>query len=299
MIAYVNGRFVGDRNAAISIRDHGFLYGDGAYETIRVYNGEPFDLDAHVRRLARSARIIGLRLPWGAAYLARSAMTVLRRNRHRDAVLRIQFTSGRGPYGFDRAGCRPTLVISSTPLAAAAGGRRLGLKAAIVPIRRVDPAALSPTAKSMNALNGVLAKRAAVDLGADEAILLTGAGWVAEGSVSNVFVVTNGRVSTPPADGTILAGVVRRRVIALGRRTGLPVAERHLRIHDVWSADEIFITNAVMEVAPVLSLRIPPGVGHRAGTRRLAPGPITLRLQEAYRSAVERVLQRRRRPDTR
>lgn len=283
-LVFLNGRFVPENEATVSVMDHGFLYGDGVYETLRVYDGCVFSLDRHLRRLARSARGIRLRVPMSGPALARAIRRTVRLNGHREAVVRVTITRGPGPLGFDPRPCRHPTVVVQSRLFRPYPERfyRRGIAAAIVSVRRNSPASLPPEVKSTSCLNGILAKAEAIRLGADEGIMLSLDGSVAEGTVSNVFLVKGNRLKTPRLEGNLLAGVTREWVLRLARRSGLECFEDKIRWKDLLSADEVFLTNTTMEVMPVTRLVVsgPPVRRFRIGAGTV--GPLSRRLRELF-----------------
>ena len=292
MIVYLNGRFVSDKKATISIFDRGFLYGDGVYETLRAYNGKVFLLREHLQRLNES--LLGIRLPPPISLMdvGHAVRRVVRMNRHRDAAVRVIITRGPGPYGFDpRTARAPTVLVTSTPFDARSLERtRRGVTAAVVSIRRSPPSTVPPSVKSTNCLNGILARMEARELGAREGLMLTPDNWITEGSVSNVFIVHGGRVLTPAADGSILPGVTREWVMVLARSEGIPVEEDRVPLPELVSAEEVFVTSTLMEIAPVTRViynvtsrprEVPVGNGR--------PGPVTRRLIGLFRKSVRKL----------
>jgi branched-chain amino acid aminotransferase len=272
-----DGRLLPPARARISVFDRGFLYGDSIYEVLRTYGGRPFELPAHLKRLGRSAQLIGLRLPLPAAAFQRRIEAALRAARNRESYVRVIVTRGEGPIGLDPAlAVRPHVLVIVRPLhAPPAEIYRRGVSVSVVDVRRNLRQAIDPAAKTGNYLNNVLALREARARGGYEALMLDARGRVAEGSTSNVFAVFGARVVTPPLDG-ILAGVTRGLVLALTGRLGLEARERSLRPVDLRRADELFLTSTLRELVPIVRVD-----GRRVGSG--TPGPITLRLLEAFR----------------
>jgi branched-chain amino acid aminotransferase len=293
MIVFLNGKIISDKKATVSIYDHGFLYGDGVYETIRVYGGRPFMLDEHLRRLNNSMKGIRLVPPVSLMEIGRAVVKTVRANRHKEAVVRITVTRGPGPYGFDpRPLKNPTLAITSQPFTPYPKTfTTRGITAAIVSVRRNSPLSLPPTVKSTSCLNNILAKMEANDLGADEAIFLSQENYVAEGTVSNVFMVRGKTVMTPRLEGFLLSGVTRNLTCRLAREAGFHVEEKRLSPADLAAADEIFLTNTTMEVMPVTRLIV-----HIHSDRRIfalgpaspKPGPITRRLMALFKASTKK-----------
>ncbi len=274
MIVYLNGKFVSDKKARVSVFDHGFLYGDGVYETIRVYKGKPFLLREHLQRLNQSLLTLRLAPPLSLVDLGRVIQKVIQVNRNREAVVRVVLTRGPGPFGFDATLCRtPTLLVSSAPFDLQRLKRvRRGITAAVVSLRRNDPAALPPSVKSTSCLNGILAKMEAADLGAQEGLFLSGLNHLTEGTISNVFLVQRGMLRTPRADGSILPGVTRELVLRWAGQAGMPVDDGPVTLPMLVEADEVFLTSSLMEIAPVR--RIVYNVTSRPRSLRVGNGRI-------------------------
>ncbi|MBI3596166.1 MAG: aminotransferase class IV [Nitrospirae bacterium] len=281
MRIYLNSKFVDEQRAVISVLDHGFLYGDGVFETLRAYQGRLFRSDEHLRRLKESARGLEIFLPYTLPVLRRQLDETLLVNHLKNALLRICISRGCGPIGLDPALCRkPTFVI--IPRVFNGYNPRQyhhGLKIAIVSVRRTPRSVLDPQIKSANFLNNILAKIQAKRNRADEGLMLAVNGYLTEGSISNFFIVTRGRLYTPTVDLGILAGITRRLVIDLARQADIPVKETRLRPSDLYKADECFLTNTSMEIMPVAKAD-----GFTIGDGR--PGPVTRLLHEAYQEQV-------------
>ncbi|MDQ7857277.1 MAG: branched-chain-amino-acid transaminase [Armatimonadota bacterium] len=279
---YVNGRITTREEAAVPVYDHGYLYGDGIFEGIRVYGGRIFKLEEHLDRLYESARHILLEIPLARDEMRRAILETVRASGLRDAYIRPVVSRGPGDLGLDPRKCaRPTVVIivdaiQLYPAEAYARGLRLITAA----VRRPAPDALDGRIKSLNYLNNILARIEANRAGADEALLLTRDGYVCECSADNLFVVTRGEVWTPPPHLGLLRGVTRDTVLALAREAGLPAAERVFTLHDVYTADECFLTGTGAEVGPVVEVD-----GRRIGDGR--PGPVTARLVAAFRALAQ------------
>jgi len=243
---FLNEGVVPEEEALISVYDHGFLYGDGVYETMRSYDGVVFMLARHLERLARSAALIRLALP-SPSFFAGAVRETLAANRLTEAYIRITVSRGKGAIGLDPDLCpRPTFVVIAEPF------RRYpeawyqgGVKMIVAATRRNPADAVNPRIKSLNFLNNILAKIEAKEGGALEAVMLNEQGWIAEGTVSNVFFVRGGRLCTPSAEAGILDGITRELVIDLARGSGLEVGEGLFGVDDLLSADEVFFTNSV------------------------------------------------------
>ena len=277
----VNGRLTDDRQATISVFDHGFLYGAGVYETLRTYNGRPFLLDRHLRRLRASAAAIGLAVPLDdAAFGARidATMEAVDADEPPERYVRLVLTRGVGDLSYDPASCpEPSLVIIVRPHREVAPAvRERGVRLVVSSLLRNHPDALSPRIKSNNLLNNALAMQEALRAGADEALMCNYRGEIAECAQSNVFLVRDGEALTPPLATGLLEGVTRNFLFEIGPEAGIGVRERTLRLDEIGSADEIFITSTTREVLPVTTLD-----GRPIGTG--APGPITQALADAFR----------------
>lgn len=282
MKAWIDGAIVEGTEARIPVLDHGFLYGDGVFEGLRVYAGRVFRLDDHLRRLGTSARAIGLRLP-GTDALREIVLATARAHGAPDAYVRLIVTRGTGSLGVDPESCRAprTVCIVDDVTLFDAEKEAAGLDLVTVSVRRPAQDVLDPRVKSLNYLNSVLARREARLRGADDGLILNAAGNVAEASGANVFAVRDGAVLTPPATDGSLEGVTQRTLLELGRDLALPFAERSLGRTDLLGADEVFLAGTGARVVAVRSLdgETIPGA---------TPGPVTLRLREAYLDRARR-----------
>jgi branched-chain amino acid aminotransferase len=280
---YVDGRFVPKEEASVSVYDHGFLYGDGVFEGIRVYGGRVFKLDEHVRRLYESAKSILLEIPIPPEEMKRLILEAVRRNGLQDAYVRPIVTRGRGDLGIDPRKCgRPTVVVIVDQIQLyPERAYREGLRMITATHRKSPSDSLNPRIKSLNYLNQILARLEANLAGADEALMLNHEGYVCECSADNVFVVRSGEVWTPPAHLGILRGVTRDAVLDIARDLGIPAFERTFTLHDVYTADEVFLTGTGAEIGPVVWVD-----GRVIGSGK--PGPVTLRLLQAYRELTAR-----------
>jgi branched-chain amino acid aminotransferase len=299
MVVNVDGRVVPPADARVSVLDRGFLYGDSVYEVVRTYGGRPFELGPHLSRLAHSADRIGLGLRWPAERTAAELSRTLAAAQALPAAsvdpaaapwnvgewsARIVMTRGAGELGLDPALAAEPLAVIIVRDAAAPPLRAYqdGVAVAFAGHRRPPPDAVDPSAKTGAHLLHVLAVKEARAAGAHEALLLDGQGFVTEGSSSNLFVVRQGRLATPPPGAGILEGVTRRAVLALARAEGVPVDEVALRPEEVEGADEVFITSTLREILPVVRVgaRV---VGHGR------PGEVTARLHRAFRRMAAEV----------
>lgn len=277
MKIYLDGEFVEQDQAKVSVFDHGLLYGDGVFEGIRLYAGNLFRLDQHLDRLERSAKAILLAMPLSRADLARAVAETCRVNGLKDAYIRLVLTRGPGDLGLAPWSCsKPTCFIIASKIALYPPEHYVkGLAIVTVPTRRIGPAALPPTVKSLNYLNNILAKIEAKQYGALEAIMLNDQGYVAECTADNVFIVQKGVLLTPSASQGALEGITRGAILDLAAELGVPARESNLTRHDIWSAEECFLTGTGAEVIPVVRLD-----GREIG--RGQPGPVTRRLAEAF-----------------
>lgn len=266
----------------MSVFDHGLLYGDGIFEGIRAYNGRIFKLERHLDRLYASARAIDLRIPHAREEMAGIILEACRRNKITDGYIRPIITRGTGDLGIDPRKCKagPTIIVIAQPQIALYAGDvyERGLKVVTSSYRRVPPQSLSPSIKSLNYLNNIMARIEANQYGADEALLLDHWGYVSEASADNFFIVRNSTVMTPPHQ-TNLPGVTRETVLELAPQVGLKAEERPFTLYDVWSADEAFITGTAAEVGPVIEVD-----GRTIGDGK--PGKATRKLMKAFRDLV-------------
>ncbi len=281
--ASVDGLVTPAAEARVSVLDNGFTFGDAVYETLRTYGGRPFALDRHLGRLRRSAAGLGIALPLSDEELARRLGALLAAAGNPESYIRLMVTRGVGEvsYRFERVQ-GPTVVMLAKPYEPLPPERYAsGVALALVAVRRNAPQALDPALKTCNLLNNVLATREAQARGAFEAVMLNERGEVAEGAGSNVFVVHEGRLLTPPLQAGILAGITREVVLELCPELGQPVSVEPLRVQDLLRADEIFVTSTLKEVVGAATLD-----GRPIGRGR--PGPVTLRLLQAYRDFARR-----------
>jgi branched-chain amino acid aminotransferase len=282
MLVYVNGKFLSRDDARVSVYDHGFMYGDGIYETMRAYRGKIFFVDKHLARLKQSADAISLALPLSLDKIGEALNEALTVNKLNEAYIRIQVSRGDGEIGLDPALCpAPTMVILTKPFKDYPPELYAnGVAVAIVQTRRNHPLALDPAIKGTNFLNNILAKIESLKTGAYEGIMLNWKGYVAEGTISNIFTVKKGVLHTPHLKTGILEGITRDLVLHLAKNEKIPIRELLMRPKSLTSADECFITNTTVEVLPVTAID-----GHPVGNGK--PGPITEKLINAYRNEVQ------------
>lgn len=283
MLVYINDRFVPREEAYISVFDHGYLYGDGIYETLRAYNGVIFLLDRHLDRLKKSADAISLGLPMQLDEIGAALAETVRVNGLDDAYVRIQISRGPGDIGLDPGLCPvPTMVIIAKPFQGyPAEYYEKGVALTVVKTRRNHPLALDPSIKATNFLNNILAKIESLNAGAYEGIMLNWEGYIAEGTISNIFWVKDGILHTPSLGVGILEGVTRGLVLDLAQRGGIPIKQGAFPREFLYEADECFITNTTVEVMPVATV---DGKKIGAGT----PGPVTMGLMMSYKNEVRK-----------
>jgi branched-chain amino acid aminotransferase len=281
MKIYLDGQFVDEAEAKISVFDHGLLYGDGIFEGIRLYQGNVFRLDEHLDRLWCSAKALLLSIPLSKGEMAEAVCETCRRNGLRDGYIRLVVTRGVGDLGLSPWLCpKPSLFIIADNIALYPKEYYTsGLSIVTVPTRRLGPAALPPMVKSLNYLNNILAKIEARQAGALEAIMLNDAGFVAECTGDNVFIVHQGRLLTPSAQQGALKGITRGAIFSVAEALSLPVEEHDLTRYDLWNADECFLTGTGAEVIPVVKLD-----GREIGDGK--PGPVTSRVLTEFRARV-------------
>lgn len=281
MKVWIDGAIVEGSQARIPVTDHGFLYGDGVFEGMRVYSRRIFRFDDHLSRLANGARCLGLTIPGGIEAVRRIVIDTARAHASDDAYLRLIVSRGEGALGVDPASCtNPRIVCIADQVSLYPEEKlRSGIALVTSSLRKPPPDVLDPRVKSLNYLNSALAKQEARRQGADEALLLNAAGQVVEASVANVFAVRAGRLLTPlPSDGA-LEGLTRDTVLGLAREQRIPAEERTLGRFDLLAAEEVFITGTGARIVAVGSL---DGIGIGKG----GPGPITRRLCQIFEQYV-------------
>ena len=277
-IVYASGRFLPSGEAGVSVFDHGLLYGDGVFEGIRAYNGRVFKLERHIERLFDSAKAIRLDIPASRDEVAELVLEACRRNDVVDGYIRLVVTRGAGDLGIDPRSCpRPDIIVIAKRVGALYGNAKGGATLVTSAFRRHAPDVLSPSIKSLNYLNNILARIEANDRGADEALFLDQTGHVAEATVDNFFIVVDRTLMTPPT-ATNLKGITRETVLDLAVDLGIRIEERPFTLFDVWTAREAFMCGTMAEIVPVASVD-GRTIGQGAGT---APGPMTSRIAAAY-----------------
>ena len=273
-LIYINGNLVLESEAKISVFDHGFLYGDGAFEGIRAYKGVVFKLREHIERLYDSAKFLKIEIPMSKEELIEAILETIRKNGLTDCYIRVVVTRGVGDLGLDPRKCgKPSIIIIAKPMGPLLGKKAVSLM--ISSVRRDGVDATNHQAKSLNYLNSILAKLEAISAGADDAIMLDNRGFVSEATGENVFIVKNGKIMTPPPTSGVLLGITRNCIIELARKLGYEVIERELTPFELITADEVFLTGTAAEIVPVESVN-----GRKIGTR--VPGPVTERLIKEF-----------------
>ncbi|KHE66888.1 branched-chain-amino-acid transaminase [Halobacillus sp. BBL2006] len=253
---YLGGEYVDKNEAVVSVYDHGFLYGDGVFEGIRVYEGNIFKLDEHLNRLYDSAKSIMLQIPYEKEELEEIIAETVRKNQLETAYIRVVVSRGAGNLGLDPASCsNPRVVVIAEALALFPKELyERGVRLASVSSRRNRPDVLPPQVKSLNYLNNILVKMEANQAGVDEALMLNDQGYVTEGSADNIFIVKNGTIFTPPTYLGALEGITRNAIIDLAEEKGYKIKEQPFTRHDVYVADEVFLTGTAAEVIAVVEV---------------------------------------------
>ncbi len=275
---YIDGKFFPESEAKISVFDHGLLYGDGIFEGIRFYNGRVFRLEEHLDRLWDSARSICLEIPMTPREMTDALLDTIRQNDLREGYIRLVVTRGVGNLGLNPTQCKnPSVIIIATTITLYPREvYEKGLTVVTCATRRTNPGALNPAVKSLNYLNNVMARIEANLAGADEALMLNDEGNVAECTADNIFIIKHGRVFTPPIAAGALRGITRSVVFDIAAETGIKISETDITRHDVFIADECFLTGTAAELIPVIKAD-----GRTIGTGK--PGPITARMIERFR----------------
>jgi len=282
MKIFMDGKYYSERDAKVSVFDHGLLYGDGVFEGIRAYHGHVFKLKEHIDRLFYSAKAILLELPMSHAQLMKATVETCRANKLRDGYIRLVVTRGVGTLGLNPRTCKkPSVIIIADKIQLYPPEYyQRGLDIITVPTVRNLHSALNPAIKSLNYLNNILAKIEANNAGVEEAVMLNAEGFVAECTGDNLFIVKNRALFTPPLSAGALYGITRQTVIELAEEAGLKVSEPNLTRYDLFNADECFLTGTGAELIPVVKID-----GRVIGTGR--PGPITRRLEEDYHALTK------------
>lgn len=278
---YLNGEFVKKEDAKISVYDHGFLYGDGVFEGIRVYHGNIYRLAEHLDRLYNSAKAILLTIEQTKEEMSQIIIETLRKNNLTDAYIRLVISRGVGSLGLDPRSCKKPQVIAIAEQLTLFPKEFYdnGLEIITVATRRNRPDVLSPKVKSLNYLNNILVKLEASLAGVSEALMLNSEGYVAEGSADNVFIVNGNVLRTPPGYIGALEGITRGAIMEIATELGYIMKEEPFTRHDVYVADEVFLTGTAAEVIAVIKVD-----GRQIGEGK--PGPVTNHLLQAFRKHV-------------
>lgn len=277
----IDGQLLPPANAMVPVNDHGLLYGDGVFEGLRFYNRRVFRMTRHLERLRASAVAIGLVLPMDDAALSSAVQAVVDASGTDNGYIRLVVTRGSGYMGLDPTHCsHPRTIIIADELAMVSKDKReRGVDVIISSVRRLGADQLDPRIKSLNYLNQIMARMEANAAGADEAIMLNRDGRIAEGSADNVFIVKHGQLLTPPSSEGALEGITRAAVLEVARAQGIPCAEVPLAVHDVYTADECFLTGTGAELIPVSNIS-----GRRVGN---GARPVFDLLSSAFKALVE------------
>lgn len=282
MKVYIDGKFLNERDAKISVFDHGLLYGDGIFEGIRAYNGRVFRLQEHLDRLFYSAKAILLTVPMSHSQLMKATVEACRQNKLRDGYIRLVVTRGVGTLGLNPKNCKRSsvIIIADKIQVYPPELYERGMDIVTVPTVRNLHSALNPAIKSLNYLNNILAKIEANNAGCEEAVMLNSEGFVAECTVENIFILKGNQLFTPPLSSGALYGITRQTVIELAEKLGLKVSEPNLTRYDLFNADECFLTGTGAEIVPVVKID-----GRVVGIGK--PGPATKKLVGEYHSLTK------------
>jgi len=282
MLIYLNGELVPKEEAKISVFDHGFLYGDGVFEGIRIYNYRVFKLKEHIERLFNSARAIALEPPLTKEELLEATLETVRANNLREGYIRVVISRGEGDLGLDPRTCaKPNVVIIADKIAIYPPEvYEKGMSIVTVSTRRNSPQTINPNIKSLNYLNSILAKIEAGRANVPEAIMLSLDGYVAEATGDNIFIVKNKTLITPPLYIGALPGITRQTVMELAQKREIPREEKPFTLYDVYTAEECFLTGTAAEIVPVVEVD-----GRKIGEG--VPGEITLLLMQDFHNYVK------------
>jgi branched-chain amino acid aminotransferase len=279
---YIDGQFYEEKDAKISVFDHGLLYGDGVFEGIRIYNGRVFMLDEHLKRLYTSAQAVMLKIPVPIEDFEQIILEACRQNEARDGYIRPVVTRGVGDMGVNPTGCpKATIIVIVTTIRIyPAEYYERGLKVVTASTQRMSYTQVPPAVKSLSYMNNMLARLESNLCGAQEALMLNQQGYVAECTGDNVFIVRGGQISTPPISAGALGGITRGCVMNLAKEMGQEVKEENLTRYDLFTADEFFVTGTGAEIAPVRELD-----GRIIG--KSCPGPVTREIMKRFRQLTQ------------
>ena len=277
MKIYLNGKIVPEKDAKVSVFDHGLLYGDGIFEGIRSYNGRVFMLDEHIDRLYRSAKSIDLKIPLTREGMAKAVVRTCKANRAMNGYIRLIVTRGVGSLGLNPYTCATpqVIIIAGTVQLYPKKLYDNGLSIVTLGTIRNHTESINPQIKSLNYLNNILAKIEAINAGCMEAVMLNAQGFVAEATGDNIFVVSGNTLMTPPTWCGTLEGITRNVVMKLADDAGMDVRESVLTRHELYTADEVFLTGTAAEVIPVVNI-------DRRSIGSGTPGPVTRRLAKVF-----------------
>ena len=283
MEVYIDGKFYPKAEAKISVFDHGFLYGDGIFEGIRLYKGCVFRLEEHLERLEMSAKALCLNMPWTRKEISDIVCESCRRNKLTDGYIRLVVSRGFGDLGLSPKNCpKPSIIcIADSIKLYPEELYTTGMKIITAPTRRVSPAALPPMIKSLNYLNNILAKMEAQQHGFHECLMLNEQGYVSECTGDNVFLIHKGKLITPASHAGALVGITRQVAIEVAQALNIPVVETNITRYDVWNADECFLTGTAAEVIPVIEVD-----ARTIGTGK--PGPLTAKILSEFRKKASK-----------
>ena len=282
MKIYIDGKYYDEKNAKVSVFDHGLLYGDGIFEGIRAYNGRVFRLREHIDRLFDSAKAILLEIPLSHAAMMKAVVDTCRKNKLRDGYIRLIVTRGKGTLGLNPNRCKaPSIIVIADKIQLYPQELyERGMAIVTVATTRNLSNAVNPAIKSLNYLNNILAKIEANNAGVEEAIMLNSEGFVAECTGDNIFILKGGRMMTPPLSAGALYGITRGVVMDMARESNIPVSEPNLTRYDLFVADECFLTGTGAELIPVTKID-----GRVIGTGK--PGPVTRSLVKNYHALTQ------------
>jgi branched-chain amino acid aminotransferase len=279
---YIDGKYYPKSQAKVSVYDHGFLYGDGVFEGIRVYNGVVFKLKEHVQRLYASAHVMALKIPLSQEEMIKAVVETVRKNQLKDSYVRLVVTRGIGDLGLDPRKCAKSsvIVIADRIVLHDGEAKTKGITTLISWVRRNPVDSTSPEVKSLNYLNSIMAKIEANRSGADEALCLDKNGYVAEGVGENIFLVKNGKIYTPPTSTGALSGITSKAVIKVAEKLGYTVTVANLTMFQLFNADELFFTGTAAEIVPI----------REVNWRQIAKGeagPITKALAAEFKKVLQ------------
>ena len=282
MKIFIDGKFYAERDAKISVFDHGLLYGDGVFEGIRAYNGRVFKLKEHIDRLFSSAKAILLEIPLTQAEMMKATIETIRANKLRDCYVRLIVTRGVGTLGLNPRSCKkPSVIIIAGKIQVYPPELYArGMDIVTVPTVRNLHSAVNPAIKSLNYLNNILAKIEANNAGVEEAVMLNAEGFVSECTADNLFIIKHGALFTPPNSAGALYGITRGTVMELAEQSGVKVSETNLTRYDLFNADECFLTGTGAEIMPVIKID-----GRVIGSGK--PGALTRKLTVEYHALTK------------